>query len=335
MADHDEYSKVALELLFEVRSGDYHAVTKELDEGSTPLVSCGDVNHGLVGFFDIPRANRYRDAITVAYNGQPLTAKYRPYEFGAKDDVGVLVPRQPMTETTLVFITALLNARRWRYSYGRKCFKRKLEGVEVEVPLTVVDGLRELDETRIASLLSSTSPDLRPAPHASDDADEGAPTIRWENKRLDDLFELERGDFHSLKPLAKGTLATVSRTEADNGVVGYFERPHGSKVYPAGLITVSSVTGDAFVQAEEFIATDNVLVCIPKGTFAVTSAYFVAAMINQQKWRYGYGRQCYKAKLGAMTIAIPWRNSGLDEDAMGRVVEGRPYSSFVQDRLGS
>ena len=335
MADHGRYAKVALDLLFEVRSGDYHAVAKELDEGSTPLVSCGDVNHGLVGFFDIPRVNRYRDAITVAYNGQPLTAKYRPYEFGAKDDVGVLVPRQPMAEATLVFITALLNARRWRYSYGRKCFKGKLEGVEVEVPLTMVDGLRQLDEARISSLLSTTSSDLRPVAHANEGEDERPRAISWANKRLDDLFELKRGDFHSLKPLAKGTLATVSRTEADNGVVGYFERPDGSEVYPAGLITVSSVTGDAFVQAEEFIATDNVVVCIPKGAFAVTSAYFVAAMINQQKWRYGYGRQCYKTKLGAMTIAVPWRNGGLDEDAMARVVEGRPYSSFVQDRLGS
>ena len=88
---------VAIDSLFSVRSGDFHATDKELDPGAVPLVSCGDVNHGLVGFFDIPKVKQYRDAITVAYNGQPMTAKYRPYAFGAKDDIGILEPLVPMS----------------------------------------------------------------------------------------------------------------------------------------------------------------------------------------------------------------------------------------------
>ena len=79
--------------IFKVKSGDFHA-TKELDEGSTPLISCGDSDNGCVGYFDIPRNRIYKRAITVAYNGQPLTVKFHPYEFGAKDDVAVLIPHK-------------------------------------------------------------------------------------------------------------------------------------------------------------------------------------------------------------------------------------------------
>ena len=125
---------MAIGSLFVVKSGDFHAADKELAPGDVPLVSCGEVNHGLVGFYDIPLENQYRDAVTVAYNGQPLAAKYRPYAFGAKDDIGILEPREPLSPQALVYIAAMLNAQRWRYSYGRKCFKTKLLSVEIEVP---------------------------------------------------------------------------------------------------------------------------------------------------------------------------------------------------------
>ena len=72
---------VMIENLFRVRSGTIHAADQELAPGDTPLVSCGDVNHGLVGYFKIPEEQQYEDALTVAYNGSPLTAKYRPYRF--------------------------------------------------------------------------------------------------------------------------------------------------------------------------------------------------------------------------------------------------------------
>jgi hypothetical protein len=76
--------------LFRVRSGDFHAVN-ELDPGHTRLISCGDLNNGLVGYYDIPKDQRYGRTLTVAYNGSwPLTTKFHPYEFGAKDDVAVL-----------------------------------------------------------------------------------------------------------------------------------------------------------------------------------------------------------------------------------------------------
>lgn len=120
--------------LFVVQSGDFHA-TKELDPGGIPLISCGEINGGLVGYFDIDQSKVYRGVITVAYNGRPLTAKYHPYEFGAKDDIAVLCPILPMKDKTLFFVAAMLNRMTWRYSYGRKCFKEKLENVRIPVPI--------------------------------------------------------------------------------------------------------------------------------------------------------------------------------------------------------
>ena len=321
--------RVRMEQIFEIKSGDYHAVA-ELDDGDIPLVSCGDVNHGFIGRFDIPAEYRYSNTITVAYNGKPLTAKFRPYEFGAKDDVGILLPREPLSDVALLYVAAVLNSMRWRFSYGKKCFKNKLRQLEIEVPPVQRNGKVQIDEDYLNEAVHIQTLDMRPTPAKEVQQEDVMPTVRWEARRLSDLFDLQRGDFHSLSDLGAGPFATVSRTERDNGVVGYFEQPEGSTKYGPGLITVSTVSGDAFVQAEEFIVTDNVIVCVPSNDMRITTAYFIAAMINHQKWRYSYGRQCYKDKLSALDIQVPWRNGNIDEAAIEEIVKRQPYWPYVK-----
>ena len=84
--------------------------SEELDSGDVPLVSCGDIGNGVIGYFDIPADRQYSHAITVAYNGSwPLTAKFHPYKFGTKDDVAVLIPKTEMSESALLYVAAILN----------------------------------------------------------------------------------------------------------------------------------------------------------------------------------------------------------------------------------
>jgi len=322
---------VELERLFEIRSGDYHAL-KELGPGEIPLVSCGEENHGLVGRFDIPAENRHENAVTVAYNGAPLLAMYRPYTFGAKDDIGVLYPHHAVSELGLVYVAAALNALRWRYCYARKCFKGKLQELKIDVPVAAVDGTLRIDEARVRERAGKRSLDLRPPAEAK------VPlplehSVLWSRRTLSELFVLERGDFHSLGALGAGDWTTVSRTTSDNGVAGRYERPDDSELYPAGTITVSTVGGDAFVQAEPFIVTDNVVVLLSRKPLPLASACLVAAMINARKWRYGYGRQCYHKKLAGMEIDLPWKDDQIDHAAAESIVVKHPYWNFVRKRM--
>jgi len=137
-------------LLFDVHSGDYHAL-KELEAGPIPLVSCGDTDNGVMGYFDIPSGKQYENTITVAYNGSwPIMSKFHPYKFGAKDDVAVLLPHQPMSTLALLYTAALFNRMTWRYSYGRKCFREKLEDVELPIPTIQQQNALLVDEKLIA-----------------------------------------------------------------------------------------------------------------------------------------------------------------------------------------
>lgn len=135
-----DFKLVTLESLFDLLPGDYHSLS-EIDAGNTPTVSCGDTRNGIVGFYDIPPEHLHRDALTIAFNGRPLTTKMHPYSFAAKDDVAIAIPKKEVAPEVLLFIQAALNSERWRFSYYRKCFREKLKRLTLELP--VKDG--ELD----------------------------------------------------------------------------------------------------------------------------------------------------------------------------------------------
>jgi len=152
--------------LFQLVPGHFHA-RSELDQGDVPLVSCGWENNGVLGHFDIPDEDTHERALTVAFNGAPLTTNFHPYKFGAKDDVAVLVPLSPMTDGVLIYTAALLNAKRWRYGYGRKCYREKLRNVSLSLPVGR-DG--KMDAALADEFLRQAHERVRSVAHTSVDA---------------------------------------------------------------------------------------------------------------------------------------------------------------------
>lgn len=166
---------------------------------------------------------------------------------------------------------------------------------------------------------------------------------QWRRFSITDLFRLDRGNFHSIADLDSGGYPTISRVSTDNGCVGFYEKPNGTMVWPARTITVSSVTGDAFLQPVPFIATDNVVLCTllnPK--LRLSSLFFIQAMMNHMKWRYSYGRQCYKIKYAKTQIMLPVTcDQNLNEDYMHSLVSQANHweivksSFFIQEDIPS
>ena len=152
------------------------------------------------------------------------------------------------------------------------------------------------------------------------------PDINLREFQITDLSELERGDFHALNKLDKGSCFTISRVSTDNGLTGFYEKPEKARILNPNLITISTVTGDAFLQFYPFIATDNVIICIPKNPLSVTSLIYIQTSINTVKWRYSYGRQPYKRILQKMKLFLPVNESDeLDEDIISKIVKNSPY----------
>ena len=157
--------------------------------------------------------------------------------------------------------------------------------------------------------------------------------IQWKKFKLTDLFDLSTGDFNSFGDIDPGHYIGVSRVSTNNGVIGYYDEPPNGSVYPRGIITVSTTSGDAFVQLDEFIASDKVVLCKAKKPLRPSTLFFVAFMINHQKWRYSYGRSCFVRTLLLTTIELPALNDDLDEDLMEKIVEKASYWPTMKERF--
>ena len=146
-----KFRPVRLDAIFDLVRGDFH-VQSHLARGALPLVSCGDEDNGVIAHVDAPDGRRHRNRLTIALNGRPLATKYHPYEFVAKDDVAVAIPRTPLRLTTLLFVQAMLNREKWRYSYYRKCFVDKLRRFVIDLP---AGKSGEFDEGAMASVVEA------------------------------------------------------------------------------------------------------------------------------------------------------------------------------------
>ncbi len=312
---------IELNKLFDLEYGDRAFTDKSmLDAGGGMVISSQGMDNGVYGFFDAPL--KYKPPIiTVPRTGSIGYAFVQQLDCNITDDCIILKPKKKYSIEFLFYITAIIRKIRWKYNYGRKITPKRLSCLSVIEP--------ENYKTSIS--YNQFLKQLYPPKEASN---------RWHGEITNiksfpivDLFNLERGQFHAIDRLEDGELPTISRISTDNGLVGFYKKPKRAKLYPALTITVSTVTGDAFLQTNAFIATDNVVMLLPKNKFKVSTLLFIVAAINKIKWRYSYGRQPYKRVFQKTTIMLPInKSSKLDEDLINNLITKQPHWNYF-DKL--
>lgn len=289
----------------------HHAKSKgfeEYENGDIAFVTNGLANNGIIGYVNPKNSDR-----VFHFNGICISAfceatvqrdNFLPRGNGGSGLL-VLEPKNKMSFDELVQVASCINvSHMWKFSYGRMVNAERAKKLEIwldkdmrpknKISDMIKDKRTEIKHTRMVTKFKAVN--------------------------ITEFFELERGQFHAIDRLAKGKYPTISRVAYDNGIVGFFEKPRNAEVYPKGMITIATTTGDAFVQLDNFIATDNVVILIPKQKMSLGCLLFIASMINREKWRVSYGRQCYKTVFAKTNIFLPIKENGdLDNECMNEI----------------
>ena len=288
------------------------------DKGDIPFITNGFSNNGIIGYVTPMRADRVFDFQGICLSAFcEATVQSPPFLPRGNGGSGLLVlePKRALSNEELLQIAAYINnAHSWRFSYGRMVNKERVKNLEITfgTQIKLKNSLKGLlppqPKERAAHMLANFMP-----------------------FKISTLFELDRGQFHALDKLDSGRYPTVSRVSYDNGIVGFYEKPGKAKVYHRGTITVATTTGDAFVQLDDFIATDNVVILLPKIELNLEERFFIAGMINKEKWRVSYGRQCYKTVFAKTNIFLPVNErKELDRDYMKKMVSESYNFDFIK-----
>lgn len=125
--------------------------------------------------------------------------------------------------------------------------------------------------------------------------------------KLSDLFVLHQGngyELYNMEMSSESDINFVSRTAQNNGVVAQVEKEEGKVPFPAGYITVAlggSVLS-SFVQVKPFYTAFHIMVLEPKNKMTFNEKLFYCMCIQNNAYRYSYGRQANKT---LKNIALP------------------------------
>jgi restriction endonuclease S subunit len=135
LCDIAEWREFTLGQLFNFVKG--KRLTKEdMSEGATNYLGAVSENNGIRQLIDAPAIFK-ENCITVNYNGSVGEAFYQSAPFWAADDVNVLYANGwTLNKYIALFVTTVIKANRYKFSYGRKWTMEKMKQSIVKLPVT-------------------------------------------------------------------------------------------------------------------------------------------------------------------------------------------------------
>ncbi|GAB5409363.1 MAG: hypothetical protein BalsKO_17280 [Balneolaceae bacterium] len=109
--------------------------TEDYDSGQVPFVTNTTLNNGVVKYVDPYEDDKLFDANTICISGLGYATlqlnQYLPKGNGG-DSATILEPIEEMSIEVLVYYTAVFNLlHRWRFSFGRKASKKRIQDLEI------------------------------------------------------------------------------------------------------------------------------------------------------------------------------------------------------------
>ena len=136
----------------------------------------------------------------------------------------------------------------------------------------------------------------------------------WKEFKVGELFEvkLAKGDI-KLDDVEPGNIPLVSSGETNNGIIGYVNSNGDGKseVFTGNKITVD-MFGSAYYQENDFFAVSHgrVNVLVPKFELTKNIGLFIATAIQQERYKYSYGRAVYSDVAANIIVKLPTKEDG-------------------------
>lgn len=134
-------------------------------------------------------------------------------------------------------------------------------------------------------------------------------TQEWKEYQIDKLFKvvLSKGDIKE-DDMDSGTVRLVSSGETDNGIVAHIDSKGDGKaeIFDGNVITADMFC-NAYYQDKPFYAVSHgrVNVLLPKFKLNSFIGLFISTIINNEKYKYSYGRALYSNVVSSMIIKLP------------------------------
>lgn len=332
-----DWKEFKISSLFTIYNG--KGITKEeITEhpGTFAVVQSGEENNGILGKIDLDYCKNMnytlseKPCLTVARSGCAGYVSYQPDGCAVGDSAKLLLSKyENANNSHYLFLQTVLAANRFKYAYGRKVTKEKYMNDSVRLPVRHnPDGTLFIDETHTYSELGCV-PDwkfmenyihsLHYKPIITKNKPKCAPDLNvhdWKEFKISDIFTVKYGVNLELNACIEAdrndpdSVNFVTRTAENNGVSSRIKIMDHISPLKDGLISVAAGGSvlSAFYQNEPFYSGRDLYTLDSKTDISPASKLFLITVIEQNKYKYSYGRQANKT-LSRLIIRLPIRRN--------------------------
>lgn len=344
--DTKDWKEFVLEKLFTIKKGK-RLTAEDQEDGNNNYIGAIDSNNGIANHIaQLPI--HQENTISLSYNGSVGEAFYQKDPYWATDDVNALYSKYDgFNEPIGLFLTTVLRQEKYKFSYGRKWTLDNMNRTIIKLPVKhnecgtpFIDTLKKYsDEGYVPDWewMESCIKSLHHKPLTTQNKSELVSNLdveKWKEFVLGDYFDvfLSSGDL-KIDDYESGNIPLISSGSTNNGIVGYIDKAGDGKaqMFKAGSITVDMFC-NAFYQSEDFYAVSHGRVNIlrPKFECNLYVGLFVCNIINQEQFKYSYGRAVYSSEISRMIIKLPVNAKGdPDWQWMENYIKSLPYGDRI------
>lgn len=125
-------------------------------------------------------------------------------------------------------------------------------------------------------------------------------TTDWKEFKIKNIFKVKRGKRLIEEDREKGNLAYFSASQENNGLTDKISNP----LFIENDALIYSTFGDCYYVSGSFTASDEISI-LKNNMLNYKNGLFLATIINQNKYKYAYGRKAFQNKFIDETIKLP------------------------------
>ena len=291
------------------------------------------------------------NCIVFICNGQGSVgyANYMDVDFMGTTDI-VAGYNDNLNQYTGLFLATIYSLERPKYSFGRK-WKTHLKTTIVSLPVKHnSDGSVFIDKTHKYSdegyvpdwkFMENYIKSLYHKPLTTINKSGNVSSLKvenWKEFRFGDLISniykaraINKDDL-TLASDVQHSIRYITRTEENNGceLLADIRMVDEQNIENGNAISIGDTTATCFYQDEKFITGDHMVVVRANNWLNKYTALFVLAILNNERYKYSYGRAFLMDRIKETIVKLPATSTGSpDWQFMENYIKALPYG----DRL--
>lgn len=263
-------------------------------------------------------SNFIQEGNAITIGDTTATCFYQSEKFITGDHM-VVVRADWLNEILSLYIVTILNKEQYKYSYGRAFLMDRIKNTLIKLPiLHNEDGTIHIDASKKYSddgyvpdwkFMEDYIKSLHHKPLTTNNKKGQTPTLNvcdWKKFHIREISEVYTGGDLILSMVDEGEIPVASHKVENNGVGALVDYIDNRQLFDCDKTIALADRGcfHASVQTNDFYIGTRVKALKIKKEVSKEILIFIATIINQETFKYSYGRNC-TAGVENVTIKLP------------------------------